>query len=152
MDWKAGRLTRKRSKTKNHKTVPEVSYKLWPETLRLLREHRRTEGELVLTNRKGAPLKSTEIIDGREKTSDNIRSAYFRLVKKLGIRKDKQKPLKLLRKTSATMLGEHAEYGKFVQHFLGHAPSTVAEKHYERPSEKQFDKAVGWLRGQVLGD
>ena len=34
VDWKIGRITRKRSKTKKHKGVPTVSYLLWKETFK----------------------------------------------------------------------------------------------------------------------
>ena len=43
MDWKEGRITRKRSKTSSHEGVPVVSYKLWPETLHLLRSPKNAE-------------------------------------------------------------------------------------------------------------
>ena len=37
VDWTEGRIKRKRSKTENHEDVPEVDYKLWPETFSLLK-------------------------------------------------------------------------------------------------------------------
>ena len=47
-------------------------------------------------------------------------------------------------------MGEHPEYGKFAQYFLGHAPQTVADKHYIKPSDEQFANAVRWLGEQFL--
>ena len=38
VDWEAGRITRKRSKTKTQRKVPIVSYQLWPTTLALLKQ------------------------------------------------------------------------------------------------------------------
>lgn len=47
VDWDAGTITRKRSKTADRKGVPTVKYSLWPETFRLLRQERaRTNGRL----------------------------------------------------------------------------------------------------------
>ena len=60
------------------------------------------------------------------------------------------KPLKLLRKTAATKLGQNPTYGRFAQYFLGHAPTTMADKHYVAPSQDQFDEAVAWLGTQIL--
>ncbi len=156
VDWKTGRVNRKRSKTRkrNGKSVPTVDYKLWPETFRLLKKYRSKDTDLVLTNAKGTPLKVETIVDGKVHKIDNIRSAYNRLVR--GLAQDKNEPikidksLKLFRKTAASKLGEHAEYGKFAQHFLGHAPQTVADKHYVAPSGDQFDRAVSWLGEQFL--
>ena len=155
VDWKAGRITRKRSKTGDHKNVPEVSYLLWEETFRLLMEHRSDHPTLALTNRNGTPLKTEEIVKGKVKKIDNIRSAFNRVVRKLAD-KDKttdpvkiDKPLKLLRKTAASKLAEHEAYGRFAQHFLGHAPSTVADRHYIKPNGGQFDNAMHWLGEQL---
>lgn len=158
VDWKRGRVTRRRSKTRknsNGKNAPEVSYKLWPETFRLMKEHRSEDAQLALTNQNGTPLKIETIENGKVKKIDNIRSAYCRVIRKLANAKTNpvkiDKPLKLLRKTAATKLGEHSEYGRFAQFFLGHAPTTVADKYYVAPAEKPFDEAIAWLRTQFLG-
>ena len=108
-----------------------------------------------MTNRKGEPLKVETIVNGRAKKIDNIRSAYNRVIKKLANDKtdviEIRKPLKLLRKTAATRLGEHSEYGRYAQYFLGHAPATIADRHYVAPSAEQFDHAVAWLGTQFSG-
>lgn len=157
VDWKRGRVTRKRSKTRkngNGKNVPEVSYKLWPETFHLLKEQRSKDAVLALTNQNGTPLKVEEIVNGHAKKIDNVHSAFCRVIRKLANDKADplkiSKPLKLFRKTAATKLGKHKEYGRFAQYFLGHAPTSVADKHYVAPSEKQFDDAVAWLEGQFV--
>lgn len=157
VDWKKGRITRKRSKTRkgaNGDNVPSITYPLWPEVFRLLKEHRSTHPELALTNANGEPLKVESLIGGRLTKKDNIRSAFNRVIRKLAASKTKplkiDKPLKLLRKTAATKLGAHPEYAKFAQYFLGHAPTTVADKHYVRPDEQQFDAAVRWLGTQIV--
>jgi hypothetical protein len=57
-------------------------------------------------------------------------------------------PMKLLRKTSATLIESHELYGRYTGHFLGHAPSTIAERHYAAPSMDLFDRIVLWLGDQ----
>ena len=152
VDWNSGRVTRKRSKTRKNENVPEVSYPLWPATFDLLKAHRSEHPTLALTNRKGEPLKVETLVNGKVKKIDNVRSAYNRVITKLA--EDKadpiviDKPLKLFRKTAATKLGNHPEFGRFGQHFLGQAPATVADKFYIVPSRQQFDEAVTWLGGQ----
>jgi len=160
VDWDAGRITRKRSKTGKHDSVPEVTYPLWAETFRLLKLFRSDHPDLTLTNRNGTPLKSEAIVNGRVNKTDNIRNAYNRVVWKLANPPEDEdgnptrepikidKPLKLLRKTAASKLGEHESFGRFAQYFLGHAPGNVADKHYVRPSEDQFNAAVEWLGRQ----
>jgi integrase len=155
VDWKLGRVTRKRSKTRKRKgeNVPEVCYQLWPETFKLLKQHRSKDKTLALTNQKGQPLKTEEIVNGRVKKIDNVRSAFNRVVSKLV--KEKHEPikitkaLKLMRKTAATKLGQHPEFGRFAQYYLGHAPATVADRHYVVPSQPQFDRALVWLGEQL---
>lgn len=145
VDWQSGRINRKRSKTRKHRDVPEVSYPLWPETFKLLLKHRSNDPTFALTNRNGSPLKTETIGEnGKVKKTDNVKSAFFRIARKAKI----NKPPKLLRKTAASKLAEHAEYGKFAQYFLGHSPKTIADKHYVQPSAKQFDLAVKWLGEQ----
>jgi hypothetical protein len=149
VDWTLGRIRRKRSKTRDHDDVPEVDYKLWPETFRLLKACRSDPKmqESVLVTEKGKPLMPKGLAeDGRLTKSDNIQSAYRYLGKRLGILKPKA--LKLLRKTSASKLESHGEYGRYVSHFLGHAPRTVKDRHYAAPSCELFDRAIDWLGKQ----
>ena len=143
VDWGKKTLARKRSKTGHHANVPSVTYKLWPETFRLLEQFRSEHLERVLLNDDGQPLKSR-----RTGGTDNIRTAYMRVVKKLGI--EKPKPLKALRKTAANELQK--EYPQFVDYFLGHSPRDMAGKHYTATDQERFDKAVVWLGQQFLGE
>jgi integrase len=148
VDWKAGRITRKRSKTRDQANVPTVSYPLWGRTFELLKEYR-SGGELVLLNKAGKSQKWSEMTDGGKlRKSDSIAGYYNWLKrKKLGGFK---KPLKELRKTSASLLETRPEYRGFSTLFLGHAPQTIADRHYVRPPQDLFDQAVLWL-GQQLG-
>ena len=147
-EYQGGRITRKRTKTRNRSDkVPTVDYLLWSETDALLSKYRSEHPELVLLNQRGRPLwVETEKENGKFHRNSNIRCNFFRLRKKTKI----PKTLKLLRKTSASMLEAHPEYGRYAEYFLGEAPSSVASRHYVRPSEEQFDAALRWL-GQQYG-
>ena len=61
------------------------------------------------------------------------------------------RPLVALRSVGATILETHEVYGRYAVLWLGHAPRTVAEKHYVAPSQALFEEALLWLRGQILG-
>ncbi len=143
VDWQDGRIVRKRSKTAKHDRVPVVSYKLWPRTLDLLRQHRSQSAEVLIVNGNGEPLKMEGIRDdGRVHKTDNIRSAYYRVTRKLKI--ERPKPLKLIRKTSASLLANR--FGRDVAKlFLGHAPADVADQSYLKPARNALDAALDWL-------
>jgi hypothetical protein len=48
VDWTAGVITRKRSKTRDEQDVPEVRHKLWDRTFALLEQYRSITSELAL--------------------------------------------------------------------------------------------------------
>jgi integrase len=146
VDWEKGRITRKRSKTAKHKDVPVVSYRLWPETFALLKQHRSGQERVLLTE-SGQPWVWQELVNGKKRGSDNFRSNFTHLQDKL---KGFNKPPKLLRKTAATLLDSHPEYSRYSTLFLGHSPRSIADRHYIKPSQEQFDEAVLWL-GRQLG-
>jgi integrase len=151
VDFKAGTITRPRSKTPNG---PVVTYKLWPETIALLKRFRNKDKSVlnergarrVLVTANGKPLVPVCHRAGRLVRTDNIRSAYRRLLVRLKI--NDGKPLKLIRKTSATILGQHPQYKFYAQYFLAHSPGSVADKHYVVPSTEEFFAALDWLRQQ----
>jgi integrase len=144
VDLDLGRIVRKRSKTRRFQNSPTVNYQLWECTSKLLQEFS-SEGDPVLKNRSGESLyKQSLKANGKAKKSDSIKNAFFRAKQKAGI----QKPLKLLRKTSATLIAE--EFGEgLAALFLGHSPKSVAGRHYIRPSQKRLDEAVEWLGSKI---
>ena len=144
VDWMEGAITRRRSKTGNWENVPVVRYLLWTDTFRLLQKYGKRQGR-VLLNDEGRPLKQEFLRDGKLTKVDNIACSYHRLCDKLKIKKPK--PLKLLRKTSPTLL-EASPYPQTARHFLGHSPRSVADKHYIAPDQNTFNKAVAWLGEQ----
>jgi integrase len=158
IDLKSEVITHKRFKTEEHGNVPTVVFRLWPETLQLLREHLNKQYEvtnrhgdvLALVTRDGEQLLVKSYDEkGKLKKKDAIRSAYNRVVSKLERRGiSVSGTLKHFRKTASSKLEEHENYGRYVVHFLGQSPETVAGKHYVTPSQKQFDLALAWLREQ----
>jgi integrase len=142
VDLKAGVITRKRSKTASHENVPEVKYKLWPLTLALLDKFQSNDATLFLTNDNGSPLKTESIEGGKYKKADNIRSAYSRVCTRLKI---PARPLKLIRKTGASAIGDNPEFADLAELYLGHAPRTIAQRHYVKPSMNRLADATDYL-------
>ena len=144
-----GRIIRKRHKTKDRKHTPTVNYKLWDETLRLL-DRWKTGKVIALVTKTGGPWAYSELIeqeDGldRTKQTDNIATNFKRVVREgLGI----DRPYSLLRKTGASKLDEHPEFGRYAEHYLGEKPHSVAKRHYITPSQDRFDAALAWLGEQ----
>lgn len=150
VDWTNGRIERKRSKTRKKKNVPKVNYKLWPDCFDLMKEFGARTGERVVLNDRGKPLRDMTF-NGKERdglhTGDSIRKAIVSLCTTLNI--DPIQP-KRFRKTSATLLFNHPQYRQFHELFLGHAPKTIAEKHYVGNEVQVLDEALKWL-GQQYG-
>ena len=154
IDWKEGRIVRKRSKTEKKKNAPIVNYPLWSETLRLLKQFATNpKSPSVLLTGENKPLVQESIDNGSQSRIDNVRSAYERVIKKLKSRgtifldshTKKSKTFTDIRNTSSTIMDDHDEFSRFAQYFLGHSPHTVAEAHYVVPSQRRFDLAVAWL-------
>jgi len=137
--------SRKRSKTEEHEDVPVVDYPLWPETWKLLQRYGKRTGNYALMTESGRTWVRDFIKeDGKRSKVDAIKSNYIHLLRKTKL----NYPMKLFRKTSATLLEE--EYSdNIVTQFLGHAPNTVATRHYSAPSQAKFDQAVLWLRERL---
>jgi integrase len=142
--WAGARIRRKRSKTANCENVPMVEYLLWPQTLALLKKYR-SGTERVLLTESGKPYVRNEMIGGKLVKADGFTSNYKHLQRRL----DFHKPMKLLRKTGATLLESHEVYGRFTGYFLGHSPRSMKDRSYAAPSQTLFDEAVLWL-GQQL--
>ena len=128
-------------------------YKLWPETLALLKKFRakkkvlndRDQSRVILTE-DGNPLAAYWMEDGKVRRYDVIHSAFTRLYEKVGV----SRPIKVFRKTAASKLAEQKDYKYYVNYFLGHSPKTIADRHYIAPSDAEFFDALDWLRGQFM--
>jgi hypothetical protein len=143
VSWVAGTITRKRSKTCDHENVPTVCHNLWPLTFTLLKQYRSGQERVLLTE-SGKPYVRKELVAGKLVKSDNIASNYAHLKRRLGFKK----PLKQLRKTSASLLETHPVYGRLTTLFLGHSPRNLKDRHYAAPSQALLDEAVAWLGEQ----
>jgi integrase len=146
VDWTAGIITRKRSKTDDREETPTVRWKLWPITFELLKKHRSAHLELALLTNRGKPWveKSLRETDGKLSKTDKIVSNYRRLIERTGI----VKPLKTIRKTSANLLESHKDHARFADYFLGHAATSIKDKHYTDVPDDLFFAALDWLREQ----
>jgi hypothetical protein len=110
----------------------------------LLKKHGNRQGDRVLLTKSGLPW-VRDLLDetGKRKKVDAIKSNYAHLRKKGFIR-----PMKLLRKTSATMIETIREYAPYSSHFLGHSPRSIKDRSYTAPNEALFDEILDWLGRQ----
>lgn len=144
VDLDNGTLTRKRVKTQAQKNVPIVTYRLWPETVELLRAEQSPHPVLFLTSSDNTSLYESRF-EGDDETpkKDLISLAWKRAKVRI--------PQSAFRSISSTKIESHREYGRYKLHFLGHSPKTIAEKHYAAPSTELFGEIILWLREQLLG-
>jgi integrase len=157
VELKNGTITRVRSKTAHHTSAPTITYKLWPETLKLLKQERvkgATGDARILINDNKQPLVRREIrADGKLKRLDNIKTAIDRVYRAINAAKGSKAPSlppKHIRKTCATLLA--GEFNPSIAtDYLADVPSGVMARHYVKPDQPKFDKAIMWLGKQVLG-
>jgi len=148
VDWENGRITRRRTKTKDRsENVPKVTYELFPETFALLKEFRSTHADLVLVNQHGSPLAHICRKDGKNIQTDTISKAVRAFRLQNGLSADL--PMKNLRTTAASMINNEPRFRGLGELFLGHAPRSIAAKHYFRVDEHTLDEPLAWLREQL---
>ena len=140
IDLENGTITRRRSKTRKHPNPPRVTYKLWPQTLELLKQEMTTEGERALIGENGRPL-VVQAVDGKK--TDAVRSAFNRLLKKTGLKGS----FKLFRKTSASLLAD-SQWPDVYDLFLGLAAAKISDIHYAKAAQGRLAKALVWLGKQ----
>ena len=147
VDWKNGIITRKRSKTQRpcHRAGRKVQT-LWGQTWQELQKWRSNAPEIVLLTHTGKRWIEEHQGEASFNRSDKVRSAFRVYLAKAGVKK----PSKMLRATGASKLAEHPQFKYFSQYYLGHSPRSVAEKHYVRPTDKEFFEALAWLE-RALG-
>ena len=143
VDLMAGTITRKRSKTRDCENAPVVRYKLWDKTARLLRIHNSGDPNHWLLTAQNNPLVKRELVNGKLSSRDEIGFAWrtWELA---------DKPFKVLRKTSASMLADNRDFCSVSQLFLGHAPQTIAQRHYEDTPQQILDAGLEWLETVFL--
>jgi integrase len=146
VDLNTGRIVRRRVKTGDKATVPTVEYQLWQETLTLLREQWSSHPTLALVNSRGGALWACRVEeDGRTPAIDLICDLWRTVQPPIPFQ------FRVMRRVAATLLESHPDHCRYVQHYLGHAPASVAQRHYAAPSQARFDEAIDWLRQQVIG-
>jgi integrase len=142
VDWEKGTITRPRGKTQI-----QATYKLWPMTLKLMKEHRDDSGgERVFLNRRGRPLLSERMENGRLQRRDTTRSRFWRLLRSLGMNGD-HRGFSTLRNTAATEI-ERIDPA-VTEMFLCHSEKGM-KKHYAERDWKRLHAAQEQLE-RVLG-
>lgn len=137
-------LTRRRTKTGTNPKTPTVTYKLWPETISLLKNLQTRTGSLFVTST-GKPLYETRYDpDGTVKKKDLFATYWNKLDPKPNISLGK------FRSIAATALKEDARYRDFRDYFLAHAPRTMADQHYSAEADQPFFDATDFIRTVVL--
>ena len=147
IDWKEGRLVRKRSKTKKMKSVPTVNYKLWNTTFNLLKQYRSKDPVRVLLNCRGNPLRDMNFKsegDTRLKKNDSIAKALTKLCRRIKVGATP----KMFRATSSNLLFNDPRFRTYHELFLDHSAKSVAEKHYVSNDANTLDDAIGFLGKQ----
>lgn len=152
VDLRAGAVTRRRSKTGHHAGVPTVTYRLWPETLRLLKKHRSQSEPRVLLTDKGNPLVHEEMRGEKSVKSDSVRLAFNRAKSAANKQAaDNQRKItrtfKTLRATGANMI-DHGPH-KVADLYLAHSPRSVKDRHYTSADQEELDRALFWLGKQL---
>jgi hypothetical protein len=147
LDKQAWRITRKRTKTGENDNVPTVTYKLWPETISLLKKNLSDHPTYVLASRTGTLLWKawTDESTGKPKKKDLIVLQWKR-------QKNHKIKLKDFRSIGATVIADEKEkgYGRYVGHYLGHSPKSLTDIHYTPPSDELFEEILAYL-GRELG-
>jgi hypothetical protein len=144
VDWGSRRLTRKRVKTEEHENVPVVAYRLWSETVRLLRGQMNTGSEFMLTTNAGQPLYVERKGESGATLYDRIKSQWRDHFKR---GKEKTFTLKQFRFFGADLLKTSRQFRPDRDPFLGHAPRSSGDKSYSSPVE-DVTAACDYLEGE----
>lgn len=155
IDWSKGTLTRKRVKTEDRDSAPEVTYKLWGRTLDLLNRNRAKHPTLLLTSMDNTPLYTDFVIhDGERKgkvsKTDLISTQWERATGKRRRNGEFTLSLKTFRSIAATELDNHELFGRFTTFFLANSPTGNTRVHYAPESQELFDKVLSWLEGRLF--
>jgi integrase len=142
VDWEGGYLTRVRTKHEHRKNPPVVKYPLWPETFRLLKEHRSQHPKYVLLSERGTPL-ATE----NSRRNGSVENAYETLKKRLpGFTWTP----KSMRQFGASLLRENEQYADLVDVYLCNAAKGITDTHYGRYPQTRFNQAIQWMGARVI--
>jgi len=149
VDLKNGRVDFPRGKTGINRNLP-----LWPETVGILQQVRKS-GELIFYTSRGNPwVRTIKTVsnNGRIRyTNDNVVSKNFsKLLKKAGIKVPKGVGFYTLRRTAATLAARSGDPFA-VQRLLGHADLKMATTYVQDISE-QTDRVINNSRKLIIQD
>jgi len=148
IDWSRGMIVRARNKTRQ----PQ-EHKLWPQTLKLLKQRvtdPKTSSLALLTEGQQPLVRLTIKEDGTPSRTDAIGHSFDVLKERLnGAREDDDPeiklPFKCFRKTGADQIAKQYQDKPFlVDLYLAHASSGM-RKHYARQHYEELHKATDWL-------
>jgi len=149
INWTTSALTRKRVKTGGHDRVPVVRYKLWSETVQLLKQEMTygSKDQLMLLDSAGAPLYVAQFEeDGTAYQYDKIKSSWRDHFGRSG---DKEFTLRDFRYFGADLL-EESPHKRDRESFLGHSPKSVEGIHYKR-TVTDVSAACDYIRKMLFG-
>lgn len=163
IDLKTGILTRQRVKLENVKDAPEVRYKLWPETLALLKARPNKKG-LVFQTKDGKSMYVAVYVEQNgekfESKKDLISTYWNRWDIELGQMKPKKLsrpvnpipiPLGKFRNIGATTLKNSKVFRDFREVFLANVPTGIADRHYSDEADEPFFEALQFIHDELLG-
>jgi integrase len=145
IDWKAGTITRRRSKTRKQQNPPTVSYLLWRCTWDLLLKYAQRTGEHALLTEDGKPYWTEQLVGNRLTKYDGIGDRWNSFRR----RHVEVRSFKYARKTSPSLLRSNPRFAYLANYFLANCPSGIGEKHYYGDTvQESFNEAIKWLATQ----
>lgn len=137
-------IRRRRSKTGKNPKTPTVTYKLWPETVELLRGIPR-DSRLVFATENGSPMYVSKYTEATKAESKVLKKDLFG-----DYWRGQRIPLGKLRSIAADTLYGHELYRQYKDYFLAHKPNTMADRHYGRDKDEPFFRALAFIREAIF--
>lgn len=138
INWQKGTITKKRVKTQKKERVPVVTYKMFPETLALLREHLSDHAELALTSSVGTPLYDCKVVDNKAVMNTLLTQQWGD--QKTGMTFSDWRDL------GANIIYADTRFRSLSILYLGQAPHGVSDVHYLHPPPDILDDALAHVR------
>jgi hypothetical protein len=145
LDPREWTIRRRRSKTGKNPKTPTVTYKLWPETIALVKELPR-QSSLVFVTENGSPMYLSKYSEETQAESKVARRDLFG-----DYWRGQRIPLGKLRSIAANCLYQHEFFRPYKDYFLAHKPNTMADKHYGSDADEPFFRALEFIRTTLFG-
>jgi integrase len=143
VDQESWTLTRRRAKTGENPKTPTVRYKLWAETIEALKTLTTRKGLLFLTDT-GRPLWEARYREDGSVAVKDLFGSYWQ-----GLDPKPTIPIKAFRSIAASTLKHDTHYRGFVEYYLAHTPSSVADQNYAAESDQPFYEALRFIRKEL---